>query len=280
MIIAEAVRNEDIKWDIPSLKIGYTRLIAGMVMHVIVSGEIANGLKIMKYAANHWWKFSNPRLAWLAGFLQCVALFLIAIINYLVVTISDNVLDVAKDFTALLIIADFDDILSTMIDVYASQSEPSFEAREYSDMLQVDTTTSRDAAGNSNCKLDKDPVLEMINRRRSLAKEAIKSMTPEGVTNLDSQTFGDTTWGEIKDNTWPERGISELHTYLKFPVYTEEEWYLGLSKMDQERVTDLVAAERIIQNQAPLNLIYRPQSMYIKKFGHRPLYADLEYFIY
>ena len=60
------------------------------------------------------------------------------------VTISDNVLDVAKDFTALLIIADFDDILSTMINVYNSISEPSFAAKEY-DMLLIETTTSKDA---------------------------------------------------------------------------------------------------------------------------------------
>lgn len=67
-------------------------------------------------------------------------------------------------------------------------------------MLQVDTTTSKDAAGNSNCKLHKDSVLEMINRRRLIAKEAIKTMDEETkVTNLDNETFGDTTWGEIKD---------------------------------------------------------------------------------
>ena len=60
------------------------------------------------------------------------------------VTISDNVLDVAKDFTALLIIAEFDDILSTMIEVYNTMSEPSFEAKEY-DMLLIETTTSKDA---------------------------------------------------------------------------------------------------------------------------------------
>ena len=66
----------------------------------------------MKYSANHWWKFSNPRLAFIAGFLQAFAMFLIALVNFFVVTISDNVLDVAKDFTALLIIAEFDDLLS------------------------------------------------------------------------------------------------------------------------------------------------------------------------
>ena len=67
----------------------------------------------------------------------------IAVINYLVVTISNNVLDVAKDFTALLIIAEFDDILATLVDTYASQNEPSFDAMEYEEMMKIETTTSR-----------------------------------------------------------------------------------------------------------------------------------------
>ena len=139
-------------------------------MHVIVCGEISNGLKMMKYSANHWWKFSNPRLAFLAGFLQVSALFLIAVINYLVVTISNNVLDVAKDFTALLIIAEFDDILATLTDIYASHYEPSFDAMEYEDMMKVETTTSRSADLTSNTKLEEDPIIDSINRRRLLAR--------------------------------------------------------------------------------------------------------------
>ena len=58
-------------------------------------------------------------------------------------TISNNVLDVAKDFTALLIIAEFDDILATLVDTYASQNEPSFDAMEYEEMMKIETTTSR-----------------------------------------------------------------------------------------------------------------------------------------
>lgn len=58
-------------------------------------------------------------------------------------TISNNVLDVAKDFTALLIIAEFDDILATLVDTYATQNEPSFDAMEYEEMMKIETTTSR-----------------------------------------------------------------------------------------------------------------------------------------
>ena len=52
-------------------------------------------------------------------------------------------LDVAKDFTALLIIAEFDDILASLVDTYATQNEPSFDAMEYEEMMKIETTTSR-----------------------------------------------------------------------------------------------------------------------------------------
>lgn len=58
-------------------------------------------------------------------------------------TISNNVLDVAKDFTALLIIAEFDDILASLVDTYATQNEPSFDAMEYEEMMKIETTTSK-----------------------------------------------------------------------------------------------------------------------------------------
>ena len=79
-------------------------------MHVITNMEMKNGMRMMKYSANHWWKFKFHRTAFLTGLFQFTALFIIAIINYLVITISTTVIDIAKDFTALLIIAEFDDI--------------------------------------------------------------------------------------------------------------------------------------------------------------------------
>jgi len=171
LILDEAFRNGDLEFDkVPDLKIGFTRFIASMVMHVVVSEEIQNGLKMMKYASNHWWKFSNPRLAWLAGFLQMIAMFAIAIINYFVITISNDVLTLAKDFTALLIIADFDDLMSTATATYASNDELADDVQsgaEYEDLLLIEVTTSLDARRRrGRIKLEKDPIYEAINRRR------------------------------------------------------------------------------------------------------------------
>ena len=128
LIFREAYETDTLSFNkIPSIDIGFTRFIAGMVMHVIVSESIQNGLKKMKYAANHWWKFSNPRLAWLAGFLQVTSTVVIGIINYCVICISDNVLDLAKDFVALIVINEFDDFIARAAEVYAKFPELSVD---------------------------------------------------------------------------------------------------------------------------------------------------------
>ena len=98
--------------EIPNVSIAFTRFISGMIMHVLINNEIKNGLNMMKFAVNHPWKFKNHRVAVLVGFLQFSAMFLIALANYMVITISYAVIDVAKDFTALIILAEFDDIFS------------------------------------------------------------------------------------------------------------------------------------------------------------------------
>ena len=68
---------------------------------------------------------------------------------------------------------------------------------------------------------------------------------------------------------------------MKYPVYSDEKWFNELEKDDQERIIDLIAAERILLNEGPMFKIYRPNSMQIPGyFKHRPLFADVEYFIY
>ena len=51
-------------------------------------------------------------MAFATGFLQVSAIVGISIINYSVIANSNSVLDIAKDFTALMIIAEFDDIFA------------------------------------------------------------------------------------------------------------------------------------------------------------------------
>ena len=55
--------------EIPNTNIGFSRFIAGMIMHITINMEIQNGFRMMKYALNHWWKFKYHRSAVLTGFL-------------------------------------------------------------------------------------------------------------------------------------------------------------------------------------------------------------------
>ena len=109
-ILVDASLNEEFEFkEVPDTKIGLSRFICGVIMHIYCTNEIFNGMRIMKYALNHHWKFSNYRLAFLPGFLQFTSMILITVLNYFVIMISGSVLDIAKDFTALTIIGDFDD---------------------------------------------------------------------------------------------------------------------------------------------------------------------------
>ena len=126
-------------------KLAFARFAAGMLMQTLTDEEIRNGLKMMKYTTNHWWKFKHHRVAYSVGLLQAMALTLITMVNYFVVMISGSVIDVMKDFTALLIIADFDNIFG---DSFSSSTEIANEIIDedyFDDLFKVETTTSLDA---------------------------------------------------------------------------------------------------------------------------------------
>ena len=96
-------------------------------------------------------------------------MFLITLINYNVITVADNVLDIAKDFAALMIIADFDDIFGK----FSSGKEIAKEVctnKIYEDILRIETTTSIDARGDRNAPTNKDVIFEMVNKRRAFEK--------------------------------------------------------------------------------------------------------------
>ena len=139
----------------------------------------------------------------------------------MVVTISDNVLDVAKDFTALLIVSDFDDILADLTTTYQAMTEPALDAKDYDGLLKIETTTSSEASQTRNKKLSKDPILESINRIREFAR-----LGKEKLDELKVRKDGKLQrWIDVKDEVWPERESSDLQAQLKYPVYSELDWF-------------------------------------------------------
>lgn len=126
-------------------KLAFARFAAGMLLQTMTDKEIRNGLKMMKYTTNHWWKFKNHRVAYTVGFLQAFALTLITLVNFFVVMISGSVIDVMKDFTALYIIADFDNIFGNSYNSKEEIANEIIDEDYFDELFLVETTTSLDA---------------------------------------------------------------------------------------------------------------------------------------
>ena len=127
----------------------------------------------MKYSMNHYWKFANDRLAFSSGLLQVISMVGITLINYLVITINDNILDIAKDFTALMIIGSFDDIFGKVTGKELAKDVLTDPA--YQELFKIETTTSVDAKRQKNEWLPKDEIYELITHfRRQDGKEEIE----------------------------------------------------------------------------------------------------------
>ena len=137
----------------PAVEIGFIRFIASMIFHVIINDEIFNGMKMIKYSVNHPWKFSNPQMAFLAGFLQVTSMVLISVINYVAILISPTILEIAKNFTALLIISEFDDIFGTGMRKEKAKEVCEDEDGIYGEIFIIETTTSHDARDEKDMKI-------------------------------------------------------------------------------------------------------------------------------
>ena len=97
----------------------------------------------------------------------------IALINYAVITSSEDVLELAKDFTALIIIAEIDNQFAGL-----SREETVKDALEnpdYATLFKIETTSSLDARKHANECLSKDPAHELINKRIKYRNEQIRA---------------------------------------------------------------------------------------------------------
>lgn len=54
---------------VPPILMSFLYFLAGILMQQVVNREIQNGMDIIKYSLNHYWKFKFRYLAFFAGFL-------------------------------------------------------------------------------------------------------------------------------------------------------------------------------------------------------------------
>merc|ERR1712151_292277 len=128
------------------------------------NNQVENGMSMMKYAVNHHWKFEYTLLAFGAGLLQVISCIFIAMVNYAVIIQSQDINDLSKDFTALMVIAYFDDIFCRSIS-RESLIRTIIISKDYKDLFKIETTTSEEAKGDQNVDIDEDRVSRIVRRR-------------------------------------------------------------------------------------------------------------------
>ena len=137
-------------------------------------------------------------------------MFLIALANYLVITISDIVLDVAKDFTALLIIADFDDIFANTNGSNLANDIVT-GGDKYKQCFLIEVTTSHDAkADNPHNKLERDPVYDLIVKDEKARKNSDKSMF---------ETYPRKRPENMRIDFWNDRSFENKVFYLVYRAF-------------------------------------------------------------
>ena len=147
LVLLEIMANKsgDIDWSAQpeNIWIVFTRFICGIVLHVSLSAELQQGMTMMKFAVNHWWKFDDWYVAYLTGSLQTSVVLLVEIVNFVALITNTTVLDIVMNFLALVIIAEFDDYFFNA--VTNSELVDVINDSVYDKFLIVQTTTSSDA---------------------------------------------------------------------------------------------------------------------------------------
>ena len=75
-------------------------------------------MKMMKYAVNHRWKFTEYKIAFLAGFLQASMVILVECVNFMAIITNYEIIEIVMDFLALVVIAEFDDFFYETVSEY------------------------------------------------------------------------------------------------------------------------------------------------------------------
>lgn len=120
------------------------RFACGIILHMQLQNELVCGLKNMKFAINHFYRFDNPQIAFLAGFLQATSIFVIELVNFIVILTSATYLDVVMNFMALAVIAEFDDKFFDALGndgIKAVIDDPAYE-----DLYKITRTSSRNCS--------------------------------------------------------------------------------------------------------------------------------------
>jgi hypothetical protein len=94
-----------------SIPITFARFICATILHLSLVDEVSHGLEMMKFSANHPYKFNMYSIAWLSGMLQTTSCLTVEIANIGVLCGANDTISIVFNFIALAIIAEFDNFV-------------------------------------------------------------------------------------------------------------------------------------------------------------------------
>lgn len=114
----EEVYAAFIAWPTSQLQV-VCKFICSVVVHFYLQARLKQGLDIMKFVANHSYRFETPLLAFTVGLMQSSQIIFNELISFLVLVFSADTLEIIRNFFALVVIADFENYL-----YYSLSEEP------------------------------------------------------------------------------------------------------------------------------------------------------------
>ena len=149
----EIVENLTMPCEAVSTIIG--RFVCAFIMHITLTAESKQGLKMMKYAANHHWKFRSWGQAYWIGLFQVTVLNTCEFVNLVLLTTNHSMLDIIMNFLAIVVITEFDDAFFFIVQneelaVLLTDGEYKYERQETgetktitcAEIFTIQTTTS------------------------------------------------------------------------------------------------------------------------------------------
>ena len=94
-----------------------TKFVCALILHVKLQPKIQMGLNMMKFVANHRYRFSSPSLAFFTGMLVASIHMMLELLTLLVLTISFDALQIVINFMGLVAISEFEDYVASSVNI-------------------------------------------------------------------------------------------------------------------------------------------------------------------
>jgi hypothetical protein len=95
-----------------SIELVIAKFVSAIVLHWICLPKIQSSLEQMKFVVNHMERFETPFAAYMGAFLCLTAMVAVEMLNMFSLLSVMDLFEFVRDFTALVIIADFDLLMS------------------------------------------------------------------------------------------------------------------------------------------------------------------------